>query len=242
MLQEFFSRLSTPPLFNTTDYTIFGLATFGAGCALWAVVYVIVIYDIFKKKIVGIPVGAVACNFAWECYWGLAIFRITNMGSFLQWSYFIWWFTDILIVVSVFLYGWKQSVSADGRRYHVISTFIIFAMWNVLFCFFIRDWDDKIGAFSGWIDNVNMSVLYCVLKLKQPSFGTNRLVAVFKFMATGLCTGVVFTTPYLYANTTLVALCFTFAAFDLMYIYLVFTGPKHSSVSDSFVPPVMAAA
>jgi hypothetical protein len=164
------------------------------------------------------------------------------MGSLLQWSYFIWWFTDILIVVAVFMYGWKQSISVDGRKYHLVSTFVIFAMWNVLFCFFIREWDDKIGAFSGWIDNVNMSVLFCVLKLKLPSFGTNRWVAVLKFMATGLCTGVVFDTPWLFENKTLVALCFVFAAFDLMYIYLVFKGPKHSQVSDSYVPPVLANA
>jgi len=33
----------------------------------------------------------------------------------------------------------------------------------------------------------------------------------------------------LYQNTTLVALCFIFAVLDIIYIYMVFTGPKYNA-------------
>jgi hypothetical protein len=218
---------------NNKDYTFFALITFGAGCYLWAIVYGIVIYDIFKKKRADSPFGAIAACIAWEFWWGLG-FRQTDMGAVLQLSYFIWFFLDCFIVYSAFRYGWKQSITVGGIKNHVPMMALFTITWGVIFYFFIVQMkqDDKIGAWSGWIVNVYMSILYCVQKIKQPTFGTNRWVAVLKFLATGLCTGVVFDTPYLYANKTLVALCFIFAAFDIMYIYLVFTGPKSSEVLD----------
>jgi hypothetical protein len=229
---EKFMHLFGPELFNTRDYSIFSFITFGIGCYLWAIVYVIVIRDIFKYKRADSPIGAIAACFAWEILWGLG-FRKTDMGSVLQLSYFIWFFLDCLIVYSAFKYGWKQSLSPNGRKFHIPSMAIITITWLVIFYFFIVQMkqDDAIGAYSGWIVNVYMSILYCVQKIKQPGFGTNRWVAVLKFMATGLCTGVVFDTPYLLANHTLVALCFIFAVFDIIYIYLVFTGPKAADVA-----------
>ena len=67
-------------LINTAKYSDFVLITFGAGCLVWAVVYVIVIRDIIKRKNVGIPMMAIAGNFAWEVFWGLGIFMDTDMG------------------------------------------------------------------------------------------------------------------------------------------------------------------
>ena len=68
---------------------------------------------------------------------------------------------------------------------------------------------------------------FILQKVKQPEFGTNRWVAVLKLLGTGLCTSVVYYNYY--ENTTLVALCFIFALLDLVYIYMVFKGPKHSA-------------
>src|SRR5581483_4716981 len=112
-----------------------------------------------------------------------------------QISYFIWFFLDCFIVYSAFRYGWKQSITKNGIKYHVPMMALFTLTWIIIFRYFIVEMqqDDRIGAFSGWIVNVYMSILYCVQKIKQPTFGTNRWVAVLKFLATGLCTGVVFT-------------------------------------------------
>lgn len=212
-------------LFNTAKYSDFVLITFLAGCLLWAVVYIIVIRDIVKRKDVGIPIIAVAGNFAWEFFWGLGIFMKTDMGAAFQWSYFVWFFLDCFIVYATFKYGWKQDIDASEKRNHVFITALCILVWAAILYFFIPQFDDHIGAFTGWIVNVNMSLAFVLQKVKQPNFGTNRLVAVLKLMGTGLCTTVVYYN--LSENTTLVALCFIFAILDLVYIYMVFNGPKH---------------
>jgi hypothetical protein len=210
-------------IINTTDYTTFELVTFGIGCYMWAIVYGIVIYDIFKRKRVDIPVLAVCGNIAWEFWWGL-IFR-TNMGPLLQWSYAIWFFLDLIIVYGAFKYGAKQEVT-NQRKYHWLIMISVIASWTVIFGFFIPRFDDNIGAFTGWILNTMMSIGFVMLKTENPQFGTNRWVAVCKFLGTGMCNFVCFSSPSLNWNKTLLSLCIIFAIFDLVYIYLVFTGPK----------------
>jgi hypothetical protein len=222
MLQSFFDRLSAPPLVNTKDYSLFVLITFGIGCYMWAMVYGVVIYDIIKKKRVDTPVGAVCACFAWEFWWGL--FYRTDMGSILQWSYAIWFLMDCFILYAAFRYGAAQATTDSERKYHIPRMIVMLATWMVIMGYFIPAYDDRIGAYTGWIINTVLSIAFCVQKLKQPTFGTNRFVAISKFMATALCTTVCFT--YFYENKTLISLCFIFASFDLMYIYLVFTGPK----------------
>lgn len=220
------SLFGSDPWINLKDYTPFVLITFGLGCLLWAVVYIIVIRDIIKTKRIDIPNAAICCNFAWEIYWGL--FYHTNMGRLFEWAYFIWFFLDMFIVYSMFKYGASQAITSGTKKLHIPAMAIILTMWLVIFHFEIPQYDDPVGALSGWIVNVYMSVLFCYLKIRTPEFGLNRLVAVGKFLGTGFCTSVVFVN--FYANKTLVALCFIFAAFDLIYIYLVFTGPKAADV------------
>jgi len=226
-------------LINTTDYTTFELVTFGIGCYMWAIVYGFVIYDIFKYKRADIPVLAVCGNVAWEFYWGL-IYK-TNMGPILQWSYMIWFFLDLLIVYGAFRYGAKQEPVVAARKYNTFIMISVIAAWMVIFRFFIPRFDDNIGAFTGWILNTIMSIGFVLQKMRQPEFGTNRLVAVCKFLGTGLCNFVCFSSPSLNWNKTLLSLCIIFAIFDLIYIYLVFTGPKTVTTLTATSQPQLVA-
>lgn len=222
-----FNQWMTSPWLNTKDYSTFVLAAFGTGCFVWVFVYIIVIRDIIKKKIVNIPSSAICCNFAWEFYWGLEVFKHTDMGVLFQVAYFLWFFFDLFIVYSMFKYGWKQYPEAVQKT-HVLNMAVVLTTWMVIFYFFMPTIDDKIGAFSGWIVNVYMSVLFVYHKMRQPHFNPNTLstniVAIGKFIGTGLCTSVVY--YHFYNNKTLVALCFIFAIYDIIFIAMVWRGPK----------------
>jgi hypothetical protein len=104
------------------------------------------------------------------------------MGSVLQWAYFIWFFLDCFIVYSTFKYGWKQDVVPSEKKDHIFVTALCILLWGAILYFFIPQYDDHIGAYTGWIVNVNMSMAFVLQKVKQPEFGTNRWVAVLKFL------------------------------------------------------------
>ena len=155
------------------------------------------------------------------------------MGLVLQWSYAIWFFMDCYIVYAAFKYGFKQEPIIAARKYSKFLFATAIAAWFVVFYFFIPRYDDNIGAFTGWILNTMMSFGFIVQKIQQPTFGTNRWVAVCKFLGTGFCVPVCFIQPELNQNHTLLALCILFAIFELIYIYMVFTGPKSHLTQDA---------
>lgn len=211
-------------LVNTIDYTTFSLITFGAGCLVWGVVYLIIIREVVKFKILEIPAAAVCGCFAWEINWGL-IYH-TDMGKLFQWAYFMWFFLDCFIVYSMLRYGVKQVLIDRAKKYFVPSAITYLAIWFVIFYFFIGEkYDDSFGALSGYLINVHMSLLYLNQKIKQPEFGTSRSVAIGKFLGTGLCTFACF--QRFPDHKLLISSIIIFALIDIVYIYLVFKGPKH---------------
>ncbi len=220
-------KIMSGPIVNTHDYSTFVLITFGLGCLTWAVVYIISIIDIIKYKTVGIPIVAVCGNFAWEIYWGL--FYESNMGELFDIAYFIWFFLDCYIVYSTFKYAYKQEPIVSAQKYQKYIVALVLAMWVVIFYFFIPQSDDAIGAYTGWIVNVNMSMAFILQKIRQPSFAPSKVVAVGKFLGTFLCTPVCFYN--FYENKTLLALCFIFAILDFIFIYMVFKGDKKPAIA-----------
>ncbi|MFK7970731.1 MAG: hypothetical protein AB8F95_10200 [Bacteroidia bacterium] len=221
---------------NLVDYTPAEIIWFGIGCYMWAMVYIVVIRNIIKKKEVDIPWLAICFNIAWETYWGLGLLHRdtvgdpvtkSDMGPLFTWAYLIWFFLDLYIVYSMFRYGWKQQLTKQGEKHHVAIAGISMAAFFALLYFFIPEYDDQIGAFSGWTANVLMSLAFVVQKFKQPSFCTSRLVAIFKFIGTGTCSYIVWSHADLSQMETLKAMTVIFALLDLFFIYQVFTGPKH---------------
>lgn len=216
-------------LVNLTDYSPLALITFGLGCLGWAVVYGIVIHDIHKNKRIEIPVAAVMGNFAWEVNWGL-IYK-TDMGLLFQAAYFIWFFLDCYIVWAAFKYGKQQLSSEQSLKYFNLTTAGYFVAWFIFFYFFIPEYDDKFGALTGWLINTHMSILYIYQKLKQSDFGKSKLVAILKFLSTGICVYAAY--ERYHDHKTLMFLCAAFAVADLIFIGMVYSQSKIRTVQNT---------
>jgi hypothetical protein len=152
---------------NTTDFTPAQLILFGIGCLGWVVSYAAVLLRVRDIRFVEIPAGAVVANVAWEFVWGFVY--TTSMGMLFAWGYRIWFFLDIFIVYMLFKYGAKQIVDSRvmANAFRPAAAFGILC-WGVALYFFIGGgYDTSYGAMSGYILNVMMSALYCVLIIKQ---------------------------------------------------------------------------
>lgn len=221
--------MKTGPLLNTDHYSMTVLIVFLIGCLLWVVVYGAMFHKAFKYKTMEYPLMAMACAYGWEIWLGLGIIKTTDMGTLLQFSYFLWFFGDCFILYMMFKYAYKQSATKAGQKSFNFRYVLAILVWVVIWYPFMNEYDDVVGAFSGWICNVVISLAFVFQKLKMPEWGTSRVIAVFKFLGTGLCSIIVFT--HFMSNHTLVACVFVFASLDLVYIYLVFTGPKEKEVN-----------
>lgn len=207
--------------FNTDKYSVAQLILFGTAAAFWVVAYIIIIKDALKKKYVGIPIAAVAANFAWEVLWS-TVFR-TDMGMFFEWGYRIWCILDIYIVFLLFKYGAKQIDNA--KQHKAFKPFFIFGWlsWMAGIYFFTKQYADPIGAVSAYLVNANMSCLFILLLLRQPKELSVILrfdVAWYKMLGTALTSVFCFWVfPDQHFMLTMTVITFIL---DITYICLVY--------------------
>ncbi len=201
---------------NLKDYTIAEHLTFGIGCFLWVIVYIIIIRNIKKFKFVEIPMIAVCFNFAWEVLWSW-VFE-TNMGMLYQWGYRAWFFLDCYILYHVFKYGYKQLVSMPKRWANIMMVVGLASAFAILYPY-IKIYDAPIshmGGYTGFIVNLFNSALFTSLIIRKNNIELfSEWVAWLKFFGTGLVTVFAFlkfTDPFLLSMGVVVAVL------DIIYI------------------------
>ena len=151
-------------LINLKDYTPLQHIFFASGCVAWVVIYVNVISDFRTKRYIEIPIMAVCANICWEFIWSF-LFE-TNMGALYVWGYRLWFFLDCYILYGLFKYGAKQLVNDEFKKHFPWIVVALLAAWGFMLYHYIKIYDYPIshmGAFSGYIINWMMSLLFITL-------------------------------------------------------------------------------
>lgn len=174
------------PLINFQDYPIIGLLFNGAGCLFWVVAYVILVWEIRKKKFVEMPAYIAGANIGWEFVW--SFFYHPNTGLLFALSYQAAFLLDCYIFYAVLRYGTKQLINPEFKKYFLPFCIINFIFWT-LFSYTHRTegYDTLIGANSGYIINVILS-LQCIILLFQTTDTKefSQLLGLCRMLGTGL--------------------------------------------------------
>ncbi|TAE14793.1 MAG: hypothetical protein EAZ95_09565 [Bacteroidetes bacterium] len=206
-------------VFNLTNYSITEHALFALGCLLWVFTYFHVIRRIFSCKTVGIPWVAICANFSWEFLWSF-VFK-TDMGSFYEYGYIIWFCMDCVILYGLFVYGYKQLQPSHNVQQHALWIFALgITSWMVMLYYYIDKWDAPItqmGANSGYILNVMMSALYIDFLFKQNIQDLSIGAAWYKGVGTFFITIFCFLH---FKDGFLLSMCVVTTVLDAIYIYL----------------------
>lgn len=156
-------------ILNLTDYTVVQHLFFIIGCVAWVVIYLNVIRRMKQFKYIEIPIMAVCANICWEFIWSF-LFK-TNMGELYVWGYRIWFFLDCYIVYGLFKYGAKQLAVNTFQKHFNWIVLVLIACWMFMLYFYIKLYDYPIshmGAYSGYIINLMMSMLFILLYTRTP--------------------------------------------------------------------------
>jgi len=201
-------------------YTTIEMLLFLTGFWLWAWAYYIIIKNIFKYKIVEMPVGVGPGNFAWEIIW--SFFFVGDLGKPFQWGCRLWFFMDIFINYFTLKYGQKQVQSPFFKKYFYFLYFFFFASWiAVVYTMGAAGDDNQLGVVSALLINVVMSGLYIQQLVDNPEYrgkGFSYAVGWLKMFGTGAIT--VASIRYWPDNTFLITLGTLSFILDAMYIYL----------------------
>lgn len=203
---------------NTKDYTTSQLVWNGVGCLFWVVTYVALVKQIIQKKFVEMPFFIAAGNIAWEFIW--SFFYHPDTGRLYSLSYQGAFLLDVFIFYSILKYGEKQiDVPILKKHFKAISIGLLI-MWIPLNYFYVQQgFDTSIGANSGYILNLIISLLYPLLLLRTNPAYFSKTVANFKMLGTGCITVSMFLIyPQNYFVQTLGIACFIL---DLLYTILL---------------------
>ncbi len=192
----------------------------------WSIVYLASIKVGFKDKIYAMPFWALALNFAWEVLH--AVFGVAELGFSAQSIINILWAVfDCGILYTYFKYGAKEFPSFLNKK-----VFLSFSILGILISFivqyaFIKEFSLVLaGAYSAYLQNLLMSVLFIAMLLKRRSSkGQNLMIAIFKWLGTlapTLLFGIIGSAelggkPNQFVLTLGILICLT----DLVYICLL---------------------
>ena len=144
------------------------------------------------------------------------------MGALYQWGYRVWFFMDCLIVYNLYRYGHKQlSIPLFKNNSHWLITLGIVA-WSPVMYYYIAIYDEPVshmGAYSGYILNVIISILYIPLFLK---FNDRRLFSYPSAWCKAV--GNLLISLFCFSHFTdgfLLSLCVLCTVFDVIYLYLL---------------------
>lgn len=193
---------------NTKDYTTATLIWNGTGCLFWLITYTALIISIFKKKFVEMPFVIGAGNIAWEFVWSFIAHPTT--GRFYAMSYQGCFFLDVFIFWMMFKYGAKQIEVPLVKKYFKLVLIGLLIIWLPLNYFYVvQGYDTPVGANSGYILSLFISLLYPLLLLRNTPTNFSPVVAWAKFIGTGCVTVSMFLMyPTNYFVQTLGAACF----------------------------------
>lgn len=185
----------------------------------WTLVYVNLIYRGFQDKTCGMPLFALAFNFAWEFIFAF-VARSGPMG--LQtYVNIIWCVFDAVIVTLYFRYGRKEFPKTVDARWFLPWSLLAFVVgFAVIYFSAVEFGADKGAQYTAFGQNLMMSVLFIgLLTGRNNVSGQSMTIAILK------CIGTLAPTIQLYAQTgSKLILIFGVGCFiyDVVYVGLLY--------------------
>lgn len=164
----------------------------------WTLVYLITIKKDFADQTYGMPLAALAINFAWEFRYSLFCYTLNDIDLFIQIINTIWCVFDAVIVYTIFKFG-PKAYSEEYQRHIGRKTFMTSFLGMLAFCFvfiFVAnqalagsvvcgDSSLECAKFIAYCQNLMMSALFISMNWRRGSMrGQSFSIAFFKWLGT----------------------------------------------------------
>ncbi|ARV57256.1 hypothetical protein BZZ01_00205 [Nostocales cyanobacterium HT-58-2] len=148
----------------------------------WLVTYIGIIWRGFKDRSLGMPLVALSANIAWEF---LFAFIYIPERQLLHYATITWLFFDIPIVLQCFLYGAYDTHSQFMKKNFRLIFIAAIAICFVILFNLIPELKDTRGVYSGYGQNLMMSILFVDMILRRDDIrGQSLYIATTKLFGT----------------------------------------------------------
>ncbi|KAA5547999.1 hypothetical protein F0145_07565 [Adhaeribacter rhizoryzae] len=182
----------------------------------WTITYLLILRRGAKDKMYGMPLAALCANLAWEFIFAFVFphpypQRIIN---------YIWLTFDLGIMAQYLSYGLREFPENLPKPFFYVK-FLIGLLFSALLITYISiEFEEFIGYYAAFGQNLLMSVLFISMLFRRNSLGgQSAYIALFKMLGTILAS-IIF---YLYFPKSYLLLLLFLAIFiyDLIYLFLL---------------------
>jgi hypothetical protein len=192
-----------------------------AGALFWLTAYVNAIRVGLRDRTYGVPVVALALNFAWETIYSVQRLSI-SITSVYHWTFPAWAVMNSGIVYTYFAFGRTEFPACVSRPIFIVGSTLVFVISYTLQAAFLIEFGIvHAPAYTAFLQNVLMSGLFIAMLIsRRGTRGQSLTIAVCK------CIGTILPTIAHPVPITLVlgTICFVL---DVIYIGLIMWANKH---------------
>lgn len=185
----------------------------------WILTYVLIIKRGFKDKTFGMPLIALCFNISWEFIYMLIYPHPTPYiySNILAFS------LDIVILYQL-LTSWQKEYSNLPKQHFYPSFIIILATCFSIIYLIPYIYDDQIGFYIAFAQNLLMSILFVIMLRNRNNLrGQSIYIAIFKLIGTVLASLAFHQfDPINKRSTFLEILYITIIFFDLLYVMNIY--------------------
>lgn len=192
---------------------------------LWTIVYLDAIRIGIKDKSYAMPLWALGLNIAWESIYFILGYQHSglDMQTIING---VWFLFDVGLVYPFFKYGKKYFPrNASPNWFPLWGVLVIAASYLIQIAFLLEFGYGIAAAYSAFLQNLLMSVLFIVMLIQRGSReGQTMVIAVSKFLgslAPTILFGVLGFTTETKPNKFVLVIGLLMALFDILYIVLL---------------------
>ncbi|MFT2009903.1 hypothetical protein ACMA1I_14600 [Pontibacter sp. 13R65] len=192
----------------------------------WTITYLLILRRGFIDKSYGMPMVALCANISWEFIFSF-VYPHSKPQLYID---YVWLAFDLGILVQYFLYGRKYFQELLPRKLFFPTYLLTLAIAALIILLMSREFNDYIGIYAAFSQNLLMSVLFIHLLLRRKSpTGQSLYIALSKMIGTmfpSLLFYMYFPQSYL-----LVVLYISIFVIDLVYVLLLYFQTKAAGIN-----------
>jgi hypothetical protein len=213
---------------------IYGLMLLLVSGVFWTSTYLAIIRRGFVDRTYGMPLVALCANLSWEFTFAFVHppFAFPPYGVPQMCVNVVWFLFDSVILFQL-LKSWSSEFPDLTSRLFYPTFLLALATSFCTILFVTYEFDDGIGAYSAFGQNLMMSILFITMLFRRGSLrGQSFYIALFKMVGTLAASLAFILFPTITAGSILLPfLSLATLVFDLIYVAMVYGTCKRQAIN-----------
>ncbi|ALJ01563.1 hypothetical protein DC20_18020 [Rufibacter tibetensis] len=192
----------------------------------WTIAYILILRRGYKDKYYGMPMAALCANVSWEFIFAF-VYPHPQPQLYID---YLWLVFDVGILVQYLAYGRSEFPEHLPKKLFYVTFLFTLVYCALTITAMAQEFNDYIGIYAAFAQNLMMSVLFIRMLLKRNSSrGQSGYIALSKMVGT-IFPSILFYLYFPNSNLLLLLFCGIFVL-DVVYFLLLYAKMKTDGIN-----------